>query len=202
MVRGHPPPRWPIVSRGDTRRCVSWARALAWLWACVWTHAATSAPRRFSLLITRVPALMFAVTSWKVLWWQPRTNSCQGNGLLCHCVQPHRQKFTDRTPSTTPTVATMPLPERNLTRLDLAQTSYSTNNQSARLNFFWNRSSLLLLLFLEYSISYSIPRLWMISMRYHYCETRRYLYRLPYRRLRIYIWERRDKSFRQMRQRE
>lgn len=145
VVRGHPPPRWPIVSRGDTRRCVSWARALAWLWACVWTHAATSAPRRFSLLITRVPALMFAVTSWKVLWWQPRTNSCQGNGLLCHCVQPHRQKFTDRTPSTTPTVATMPLPERNLTRLDLAQTSYSTNNQSARLNFSWNLSSLLLL---------------------------------------------------------
>lgn len=145
MVRGHPPPRWPIVSRGDTRRCVSWARALAWLWACVWTHAATSAPRRFSLLITRVPALMFAVTSWKVLWWQPRTNSCQGNGLLCHCVQPHRQKFTDRTPSTTPTVATMPLPERNLTRLDLAQTSYSINNQSARLNFSWNLSSLLLL---------------------------------------------------------
>lgn len=136
MVRGHPPPRWPIVSRGDTRRCVSRARALAWLWACVWTHAATSAPRRFSLLITRVPALMFAVTSWKVLWWQPRTNSCQGNGLLCHCVQPHRQKFT---PSTYP--YRRPLPERNLTRLDLAQTSYSTNNQSARLNFSWNRSS-------------------------------------------------------------
>lgn len=48
---------------------------------------------------------------------------------------------TGRNSPRPPTPTTMPLPERNLTRLDLAQTSYSTNNQSARLNFSWNRSS-------------------------------------------------------------